>query len=175
MLYSRRSRMLFIAAIHVLSVAGCGSLRNAPDLQAKSSPPEAKILHDSIEAIPAVKPRLTKLVFFGSGPSDIAPIKNPTYKARFEHATTTQVHPEIHLDYRAPGKKVYFTMTVHIRENGRTFRIVDHESRIEPDWTSSYHSIGIGVFGPGTWPIGTYEAEIYINGDKVATGYFEVY
>jgi hypothetical protein len=166
--------MLMIAAILFLSVAGCSFVRNPPELKAAPSVPEPKIF-DKVETIPSLNARVTKLVFFGTGPSDIAPLRNPTYKNRFQHAATTKIHPEVHLGYPAPGKKVYFTMSVHIRENGKTFRIVDHESRIEPDWTSSYHSIGIGVFGPGTWHIGTYEAEIYINGEKVATGYFEIY
>jgi hypothetical protein len=174
MSYSKQSRMLLLAAILLLSIAGCGSLKNAAELKTASSLPEPKIF-DKLETIPSLNARVAKLVFFGTGPADIAPLKSPTYKNRFEHAVTTKVHPEIHLDYGAPGKKVYFTMTVHIRENGRTFRIVDHESRIEPDWTSSNHSIGIGVFGPGTWHIGTYEADVYINGEKVATGYFEIY
>lgn len=173
MSYSNGSCMLLIVALLLLSTTGCSSVRSAASL--KPSVPEPKLFNDKVEAIPSLNARVTKLVFFSSGPSDITPLKTPTYKNRFEHAATTRVHPEIHLDYPPPGKKVYFTITVHIRENGKTFRIVDYESRIEADWSSSYHSIGVGVFGPGTWHVGTYEADVHINGEKVATGFFEVF
>jgi hypothetical protein len=142
---------------------------------AASSTPEAKISQEKMSAIPSLDARLTKLVFFSSGPSDIAPVKNPTYRIRFEHEATTRIHPEIHLDHPKPGKRIYFTLTVHVRENGKTFRIVDYDSRIEPDWTSSNHSVGIGVLGTGNWRVGNYEADIHITGEKIATGYFEVY
>jgi hypothetical protein len=173
MSYSKRSRMLVAAGSLLLSITACSSVKSAPE--SKATAPEPKLLPDQIQAIPSLNARVTKLVFFGSGPSDIAPLKTPTYKTRFEHAATTRVHPEIHLDYHPPGKKVYFTVTVHIREKGRTFRIVEYESRIEADWTSSYHSIGVGVFGPGAWHVGNYQADVHINGEKVATGFFEVY
>jgi len=132
-------------------------------------------LHDKVAVIPSLDARLTKLAFFSTSAADIAPLQNPTYKSRFEHEATTQVYPEIHLEYPPPGKKIYFTMTVNVREGKRTFRIVDYETRIEPNWTSSSHSVGIGVFGPGNWRAGTYEADVYINGEKVAMGSFEVY
>jgi hypothetical protein len=171
----KRSRRLLILGLLLPAATGCSSLRNAREPMTASSMPEAKISQDKIGVIPTLDAHLTKLVFFSSGPSDIAPVKNPTYRIRFEHAATTRVHPEIQLDYPRPGRKIYFTLTVHVRENGKTFRIVDYDSRIEPDWTSSKHSVGIGVLGTGNWRVGTYEADIHINGDKVATGYFEVY
>ena len=153
------------------------ALRSEASSEAKtaSTVPEPTILQDKTESIPSLDARVTKLAFFGSSAADIGPLKNPTYKSRFEHAATTRVHPEIYLEYPPPGKKIYFTMTVHIRENARTFRIVDYDTRIEPDWTSSHHSVGIGVLGPGNWRAGTYEADVYVNGEKVAMGSFEVY
>jgi hypothetical protein len=152
------------------AIAGCGS-----PVKSVTVVPQPKILQPTLEAVPSLNATVTKLVFFASGPSDVAPLKDPVYKRRFEHTTTTRIHPEIHLRYPPPGKRLFFNVTVHIRENGKTFRIVDYESRIEPDWTSSSHSVDIGVFGPGNWQAGAYEADVHINGDKVATGYFEIY
>jgi hypothetical protein len=160
----------------LLPIAGCSSsFKSSSESKTTSTVPEPTILHDKVAVIPSLDARLTKLAFFGSSASDIAPLQNPIYKSRFEHAATTRVYPEIHLEYPPPGKKIYFTMTVHIRENQKTFRIVDYETRIEPNWTSSYHSVGIGVLGPGNWHAGTYEADVYINGEKIAMGSFEVY
>jgi hypothetical protein len=166
--------MSLILGLLFLAAAAC-SFPATRQSEAKAAASEPTILHDKVESIPLLDARLTKLVFFGSGPEDITPLKNPIYKNRFQHAATTRVHPEIHLDYAPPGRRVYFTATVHIRENGRTFRIVDYEGRIEPDWSSSYHSVGIGVFGPGNWRVGTYDVDVHINGEKMATGAFEIY
>jgi hypothetical protein len=171
----KRSCTLLLLGL-LSSTAGCSSsLRSSSEPRTASSVPEPKILHDKVAVIPSLDARLTKLAFFGSHASDIAPLQNPTYKSRFEHAATTRVYPEIYLEYPPPGKKIYFTMTVHIRENNRTFRIVDYETRIEPNWTASSHSVGIGVLGPGNWRAGNYEADVYINGERVAMGSFEVY
>lgn len=169
----KRSCLLLLGLV-LLSTLGCGfSFKSTSVSKSASSLPEAKIPND--RAIPPLQARVTKLVFFGSGPSDIAPLKNPIYKSRFDHSATKTVHPEIHLTYPPADKKIYFTVTVHVRENGKTLRMVDYEGRVEPSWTSSYHSVGIGIMGPGNWRIGRYEADVHINGEKVATGFFEVF
>lgn len=159
----------------LLAITGCSSSRRSPEANTASPVPQPTILRKQVMLVPSLDARVTQLVFFATSASDIAPLKNPTYNSRFAHAATNRVHPEIHLEHPRPGKRVYFTMTVHIRENQKTFRIVDYETRIEPDWTSSHHSVGIGVMGPGNWRAGSYEADVYINGEKVAMGRFEVY
>lgn len=173
---SKKTSMLLLSGLLLSSMTGCSSsFRGVSEANTASTVPEPTILQAKTAAIPSLDARVTKLVFFNSSAADIAPLQNPTYKTRFEHAATTRVHPEIYLEYPAPGKKIYFTMTVHIRENTKTFRIVDYDTRIEPDWTSSHHSVGIGVLGPGKWRAGSYEADVYINGEKVAMGSFQVY
>lgn len=172
----KRFPMRLILGLLLTLTTGCSSsVRNSSGAKTATSVPEPEILHDKVESIPSLDAHLTKLTFFGTGPYDIAPVKNPIYKNRFERAALTSLHPEIHLEYPPPGKRIYFTVTVHIRENSKIFRIVDYETRIEPNWTSSDHSIGIGIFGPGNWRAGTYEADVYINSEKVAMGRFEVY
>ena len=171
----KRSCMLLLLGLLLASTTGCSSsFRRSSEAKTASTVPEPTIL-EKTAAIPSLDASVTKLTFFSSSAADIGPLKNPTYKSRFEHAATTRIHPEIYLEYPPAGKKIYFTMTVHIRENGKTFRIVDYDTRIEPGWTSSHHSVGIGVLGPGNWRAGTYDADVYINGEKVAMGSFEVY
>jgi hypothetical protein len=172
----KESCALPLLGLLLLSTAGCGgSLKGSPEAKTAFHAPEPTILRDKIVVVPSLDARVTKLAFFSSSASDVAPLKNPTYGNRFAHAATNRVYPEIQLEHPRPGKRVYFTMTVHIRENKKIFRIVDYETRIEPDWTSSYHSVGVGILGPGNWRPGSYEADVYINGEKVAAGYFEVY
>ena len=173
---SKPSCLLIILALSLASTTGCSSsLRRTPEPQVASSLSTPKISHDKFGPIPSLDARVTKLVFFGSGPSDIAPLARPVYKSRFEHTATARIHPEIHLEYSQPGRKTYFTLTVHVRQTGKTVRIVDYDSRIEPDWTSSHHSVDVGVLGTGNWRVGFYDVDVHINGEKVATGAFEIY
>jgi hypothetical protein len=173
---SKRYCLLMILALLLASTTGCSSsLRRTPEPLAASSLSRPKIFHDKIGTIPSLDARVTKLVFFGSSPSDIAPLANPVYKSRFEHTATARIHPEIYLEYSQPGRKTYFTLTVHIRQTGKTVRIVDYDGRIEPDWTSSHHSVDVGVLGTGNWRVGVYDVDVHINGEKVATGAFEIY
>jgi hypothetical protein len=172
---SKRSYLLLILGLSLPLILGCSSsLRTAPEPQT-ASVAEAKIWREKVGAIASLDARVTKLVFFASGPADIAPLKEPTYGTRFHHSMTKTIYPEIYLDYPAPGKKVFFTVTAHFREKGKTIRIVDYEGRIEPNWTMSHHSVGAGILGTRNWPVGNYDVDIHINGEKVATGYFEVY
>jgi len=154
-------------------MVGCGTSTAGPS-STRSSVRESQVLVDK-SPIPSLDARVTKLVFFSSSPSDIAPLKNAIYKSRFESATTAKVHPQINLVHTPPTEKVFFTMTVHFRESGKTVRIVDYDSRIEPNATSSYHSVGVGVLGTGNWRVGSYDVDVHIDGVKVATGYFQVY
>jgi hypothetical protein len=171
----KHARLLLILGLALPLTLGCSSsLRKAPEPQTASLP-EPKIWREKVGAIPTLDARVTKLVFFASSPVDIAPLKEPVYKTRFHHSMTKTVYPEIYLDYPAPGKKVFFTITAHFREKGKTIRIVDYDGRIEPHWTQSNHSVGAGILGTGNWPVGNYDVDIHINGEKVATGYFEVY
>jgi hypothetical protein len=172
---SKHCRLLGVLGLALSLIQGCSSsLRNTPEPQTASLP-EPKIWREKVGGIPTLDAQVTKLVFFASSPADIAPLKEPTYKTRFHHSMTKTVYPEIYLDYPAPGKKVFFTMTAHFREKGKTIRIVDYEGRIEPHWTRSNHAVGAGILGTGNWPVGNYDVDIHINGEKVATGYFEVY
>jgi hypothetical protein len=172
----KRRCLLLILGLALPLTLGCSSsLRKAPEPQTTASLAEPKIWRERVGAIPSLDARVTKLVFFASGPADIAPFKEPIYRTRFHHSMTKTVYPEIYLDYPAPGKKVFFTVTAHFRQKGKTIRIVDHEGRIEPNWTMSHHSVGAGILGTGNWPVGNYDVDIHINGEKVATGYFEVY
>lgn len=176
MLPLKRSSTLLALGLLLPLTAGCSSSVKSPSVSKTVSPlPAPQILTDKAPSIPSLDARVTKLVFFSSSPSDISPLRNPIYKNQFAHTTTTTVHPEIHLDHVPPAKRVFFALTVHIRENGKTVRIVDYDSRIDADSTSSYHSVGVGVLGTGNWRVGTYDVDVHINGEKIATGHFQVY
>ncbi|HZA54619.1 MAG TPA: hypothetical protein VE616_10235 [Candidatus Udaeobacter sp.] len=136
---------------------------------------EAKILREQVNLGPSFKAHVTSIRFFEGDRSKLAFSKERVYQTRFAQAKTRTVYTEIHLDHAGPGAKVYFPITLYFRQNGRTLRIEEFESRLAPDWTSSDHLVSAGHFEPGKWHVGNYEVDVYIHAEKVATGYFEIY
>jgi hypothetical protein len=171
----KRPCRLLILGLLFLSTAGCVSfLTNASETDPAAAEP--KILHDNIELGPSLSARMTKIQFFESGRSDIELRQKRIYEGRFAQAAARTVYTEIRLEYSQPGKKIDFNTTlVCFRENGTTFRIEEYRGRIDADWTSSTHWIGIGNHSAGGWNAGVYKIDVLINGDKVATGSFEIY
>ncbi len=149
---------------------------NVPEPRTVSSVPEPKILQDQVELSPSLNARVTKVRFFEGERSNLAlTLKNRKYQTRFAQATTRTIYTEIHLDHPQPGKVTYFTVTIYILGNGTRLRSEEFEGRVKADWASSEHWIGVGDFEPGKWRPGTYEVDVYINAEKVATGSFEIY
>jgi hypothetical protein len=136
---------------------------------------EAKILREQVNLGPSFKANVTSIRFFEGDRSKLAFSKERVYQTRFAQAKTRTVYTEIHLDHAGPGAKVYFPIALYFRQNGRTLRIEEFESRLAPDWTSSDHLVSAGHFETGKWHVGNYEVDVYIHAEKVATGYFEIY
>lgn len=173
-LYLKRSCMVLILGILFPSITGCVSSvmesRRGPIVR------EPEILHKSVELIPFVNASITKIQFFESGRSDMELRRKRIYQGRFAQATTRTVYTEIHLEHPQVQKRIYFPVTlVCSRVGGTIFRIEEYEGRIKPGWSSSDHWIGVGYHRPGKWDAGIYKVDIYMNGDKVATSYFEIY
>jgi hypothetical protein len=136
---------------------------------------EPKVLEDEVALGPSLNGRVTKIRFFEGERSKLAFTAERKYETRFARMMTRTVYTEIDLDYHRPTTKVRFPITLYFRQNGRTLRIEEVESWIEPEWTSSGHLVSAGYFEPGKWRVGTYEVDIYINAKKAATGYFEIF
>jgi hypothetical protein len=102
--------------------------------------------------------------------------KQRQYQVRFPQSATRTIYTEIHLEHPQLPKRVDFAGSLIVsRPSGTIFRIEEYRGRIESDWTSSYHWIGVGHHSPGNWDPGIYTVEVYIGGNKVATGSFEIY
>jgi hypothetical protein len=170
----KRSCRLLILGLLFSSTTGCSS--SITEAQTAPSVPEPKIVQANVELIPSVNARITKIQFFESGRSDVELRKKRTYERRFAQATTRTVYTEIHVEHPQPKKRIDFAITlICSRGNGTTFRIEEYRGRIEPDWTSSDHWIGVGNHSAGDWDAGTYQVDVYISGEKVAAGSFEIY
>ncbi len=170
----KRSCMLLTLGVLFLSTTGCVSL--AGGSRTGAFVPEPKIFHQSIELIPSVNATIKKIQFFESGRSDMELRRKRIYQGRFAQATTRTIYTEVRLEHPQVRKRIDFPVTlVCSRADGTTFRIEEYEGRIKKGWSSTDHWIGVGYHRPGKWDAGLYKIDIYINGDKVVSGYFEIY
>jgi hypothetical protein len=169
----RSCRLLFLG-LFLLSITGCSTtgVLESRAVPAASAP---KILEEQVALGPSLNARVTTIRFFEGERSKLAFTTERKYETRFARTMTRTVYTEINLDYPRPETNVYFPITLNFRQNGRTLRIEEVETRIGPEWTSSGHLVGAGNFDPGKWRVGNYEVDVYINAKKAATGYFEIY
>ena len=170
----KRSWNLLFVGLFLPSITGCSTTRM---LESRAVPAavEPKILEEQIALGPSLNARVTKVRFFEGERSKLAFTSDRRYETRFAKTMTRTVYTEINLDYPRPETNINFPITLYFRQDGRTLRIEEVESRIRSDWTSSGHLVGAGNFDPGKWAVGNYEVDVYINAKKAATGYFEIY
>ncbi len=77
--------------------------------------------------------------------------------------------------FPTPGRAVDFGIdTVYHRNDGSILVQQRTAATIQTDWTSSRHTVGSGWSDPGEWAAGRYSAELSIDGELVATTWFEI-
>src|SRR5919198_84643 len=166
----KRSWGLLFLGLFLPSLTSCST--GVSESRAVPTAREPKVLEEQVALSRSLNGRITKIRFFEGERSKLAFTAERKYETRFAKTMTRTVYTEIDLDYPRPETNVYFPITLYFRQNGRTLRIEEVQSRIEPEWTSSGHLVSAGHFEPGKWRVGTYEVDIYINAKKAATGYF---
>jgi serine/threonine protein kinase len=124
--------------------------------------------------IPSLQANIESLRFF-EGPQQQPPHEGRVYSQRFAQSKARYIYYELNLEYAEHSQAVDFVLDVIYRSpDGSVFAELTGNHRIEADWTSSWHSKGWGWSDPGKWPIGTYRVEMYVAGELVATGSFEI-
>lgn len=167
------SGLLFVGFL-LSVITGCSATHTVEN-RAAATTNEPKIVEEPIALSPSVNTRITKLQFFEGERSKHAFMADRKYETRFATKMTRTIYTEINFDYPRPGTKIDFPIRLFFRQNGRTLRIEEVKSGINPDWAGSSHVIGAGNFEPGKWPVGHYEVDVFINAKNAATGYFEIY
>ena len=125
--------------------------------------------------IPSLQANIENLRFF-EAPQQQPPREERVYSQRFAQSEARYIYYEINLAYPEHSQAVDFALDVVYRNpDGSAFAEFTGNHRIEADWTSSWHSKGWGWDDPGKWPVGTYGVELYVEGELIATGSFEIY
>ncbi|HEX8458971.1 MAG TPA: caspase family protein [Pyrinomonadaceae bacterium] len=138
---------------------------------ANSNAPNNRLEATRLPDIPKLNALVTALRFYLPTPND-----ERVYRARFPKAEVSYVNWELNLSLPAQGRDVPLVIdAVMYRADGS----VDIKSKVEAvipaGWTSARITKGWGYPDPGKWPTETYRVELFVDGQKIAAGTFDVY
>jgi len=120
------------------------------------------------------KAKVTSVLFFEGGVETPA-YGERVYAVKFAKSRSRYIHAEINLECPSPPQRVDFiVVTRWYNPEGRVFAEPELQSYIEPDWTSSAHVAWRGWDKPGKWAVGVYKVEVYVSGQLLGSGSFEV-
>lgn len=124
-----------------------------------------------------INAQVTALKFFET-PYDTLPMEQRIHTHNFMTNRTRYVSWELHMQHPAAGRRVEFPIdAIWYSPDGSVFARQTKNTYIEADWTSSWHAFGNGWrdYSTTTWKPGTYRVDLFIDGDKVASGSFTMY
>lgn len=115
------------------------------------------------------------ITFYESGDSTIGK-EDRTYETRFDSQQARYINWELTLKYEPAGvRKRFQILAVFRKADGSEVARETLDTYIEKDWNESYHTWGWGSAEPGFWEKGNYTVELYMSGNKVIEGQFEIY
>jgi hypothetical protein len=125
--------------------------------------------------IPSLNATVTALNFFEGG-NDGVPSGQRIYRTRFSKSEARFIFWELNLEYPAPGRRRDFDIgATWYKPDGSVLTNQTKPAYLESNWTNSYHSYGWGWEEPGNWQPGSYRVELSVQGQRVASGVFEIY
>jgi tetratricopeptide (TPR) repeat protein len=114
------------------------------------------------------------LKFYESGYNGISKDQRD-YKTQFSKRTSRYIYWELNLSHPAPGRQIDFKIEAKwYKPNGSLLTREMSNSYVKSGWTWSYHNNGWGWETRDNWQRGKYRVELYIEGEKVTSGSFEV-
>jgi hypothetical protein len=160
----------------------------SPSTQAPPSTPEPATQDFKVKPVPSLNAHFTALQFYEGNPCDEPPPERRVYRQRFAKVITRQVYTEITLEYPKRDQRLDFTIQgiykhktprgaeVLAKPELKTYSPAD--SQRSSHWFSSQvgliHCVS-GVGGGRNWSVGSYTVDVYINGESVGSGSFEIY
>lgn len=124
--------------------------------------------------IPLPNVRATSVRFFES-PYNLLPRQKREYAYRFGNGKPRFIAWELNLSHPAPGSRVDFAIEqLWLRGDGSRLARQTAQTYIEPNWTTSYHNASWGWREPGKWRAGSYRIDLYVKGQRIGSGSFQV-
>ncbi len=125
--------------------------------------------------IPSIQANVQSLRFYARGENDV-PEEQRVYVDQFPQGSTMYVAWELNLEHLAPGQRADLVIDWTLRsDDGAINTSYQLDSYILADWTSSRHTNSAGWSIPGSWPVGSYTVDLYVDGSWVTSGSFTIY
>ena len=123
--------------------------------------------------MPGIKP---PVVQFYEGPHDKTPPHDErVYKYSFDKASARSIYWELDLSFPHPAQKYEFKVIAHwIKPDGSEMGQQPLDAYVQPEWTTSWHSLGWGWVDAGNWAPGSYRVDFYVGSTRVASGSFQI-
>ena len=102
--------------------------------------------------------------------------KDRIYKNRFLNSDVRFICWEIQLEHPKPGRRIDFAINdIWHGPDGKLLKNRTRRYSMAADWVGSFYSGGHGAVIRWPWRRGEYRVEIFIEGQKVASGSFMIY
>jgi hypothetical protein len=159
------------------------SLEVPPSTPSPSRPP-APPPQARDEVIPSLNARLTALRFFEGNPCEKSSPERRAYGQRFAQVLTREILTELTLEHPKHARRLDFTIQAFYRHEGKVIGRPELETYLSADKQVSVYwfnkrtgslRVCTKPYPCGRWSVGSYTVDVYINGEKVASGSFEIY
>ena len=148
-----------------------------PPLQPLPSTPDSTLGHPTLGVIPSLDVRVTELRFF-EGPylaEDPPPEGQRWHGQRFSQATTRTIYTELALAHAKREQPARLRIVaIYERADGYVIGRPEQSTSIAADQEASRFWFRHGYGGAGNWQAGSYKVDVYINGEKAASGSLRV-
>jgi PEGA domain len=161
---------------YTMTAIGPGGVNTATThvtVTAPAAPPAPAV--GTLPNFPIAGARVEEMKFFESG-YDSPELGKRTYQSRFDHRSTRYVNWELDLACPAIPARVDFSINaIWYNPDGTVFANQNMNTYALPTWTTPVFNFGRGWKASGNWKTGWYRVELFVNGNRIATGSFEVY
>ena len=125
--------------------------------------------------IPSTDAQVTDLKFYET-PQESIPYGQRAYSQVFNASTARAIAWELHLTHPAPGQRMNLIIdSVYHRSDGSVIgRASTDGANVSGDATGTIVSVGTGWDQAGNWPTDTYRVDLFVEGELIAGGEFEV-
>jgi tetratricopeptide (TPR) repeat protein len=156
----------FVTAMRVGASTEAKAAAKAADVPQTKTP---------IGSLPSLNAKVTALRFFET-PYNAPPREQREYAHRFGKGEARFIGWELVLEFPSPGRRLDLPIEQFwYRSDGSLLARQTSRFSIEANWTwfSPYDSWGWK--DRGNWPAGAYRVDLYIGGQKTASGSFKIY
>ncbi len=125
--------------------------------------------------IPRIDAGVTSVQFYESDSSGV-PLGDRTYNYSFPQTETRFINWELNLEHPSVVERTDFSVhAIFYYPDGSIFAEQDLSTFLDPGWPTSSHNHGWGWEEAGNWLNGIFRVDLFVDGELIARGSFEIY